>query len=308
VPLSRPGLHLRASPRAVAEARRWVADLCAEIDRRELAECAELGVSELVTNALLHADPPVRVRVRGTRRHPRIEVIDGSPSPPKPPEPTTSEDSFLSTFGRGLGIVASVAVAWGAAIESHGKVVWFEPAPELRADQAEGLIDTIQAEEPDLPLEGTIEVDLMGIDVDLFSSLEQQYSELRRELRLLSLAHEDTYPLAKDLSASFAAFEAQFPIGMNSATVRECAGHDTHVDMTVRMRPEAAPILSTMLEMFDLADAFCRGERLLSLQRTPRQREFHLWLLGEIIAQLGGAPSRPWRGSTVSDDTTQHVP
>ena len=58
---------------------------------------------------------------------------------------------------------------------------------------------------------------------------------------------------------------------MNSATVRECAGHDTHVDMTVRMRPEAAPILSTMLEMFDLADAFCRGERLLSrpVKRIP---------------------------------------
>lgn len=298
MPLSRPGIRLGAGPRAAADARRWVAGLCAEIERDELIECAELGVSELVTNALLHADPPVRVRVRGTRTHPRIEVLDGSAHPPVPPDPPGDDESFLATFGRGLSIVASVAVAWGAAIEPQGKVVWFEPAPEMNGHRVEGVIDTMGAEEPELPTDGTVEVALLGVDIDLFTSLEQQYSELRRELRLLSLAHGDAYPLAGDLSATFRAFEAQFPTGMAANTLRDNAGRATHIDMSVPMRPEAATTFTTMAEMFDLADSFCRAERLLSLQRTPRQREFHLWLLMEFVRQLAGEPAQPWRGAT----------
>jgi len=45
----------------VQDARRWVADLCTKIGRPELSECAQLGVSELVTNALLHGEPPINV-------------------------------------------------------------------------------------------------------------------------------------------------------------------------------------------------------------------------------------------------------
>jgi hypothetical protein len=53
-----------------------------------------------------------------------------------------------------------------------------------------------------------------------------------------------------------------------------------------------------MSEMFDLADAFCRAERLLSAARTPRQREFHSWLLGELVRQLDGGPATRWGGSS----------
>ena len=59
-------------------------DTCHDIDRDDLVECAELGVSELVTNAVLHGSPPIKVRVRGTWEHPRVEVIDGSTEPPDP--------------------------------------------------------------------------------------------------------------------------------------------------------------------------------------------------------------------------------
>ena len=57
-------LTLASSPRAAADARRWVSDVCHRLERPDLVECAELGVSELVANAVLHADAPFRVRVR----------------------------------------------------------------------------------------------------------------------------------------------------------------------------------------------------------------------------------------------------
>ena len=60
---------------------------------------------------------------------------------------------------------------------------------------------------------------------------------------------------------------------------------------------EAGPIFVTMTEMFDVADAFCRAERLLSMARTPRQRALHNWLLAELVHQLDGASARPWDGN-----------
>jgi hypothetical protein len=53
-----------------------------------------------------------------------------------------------------------------------------------------------------------------------------------------------------------------------------------------------------MTEMFDVADAFCRAERLLSIARTPPQRALHNWLLGELVHQLDGASAQAWGGHT----------
>ena len=71
MPLNRPAELLPPGPRGAAQARRWVVGVCAEIGRDELAENAELALSEVVTNAILHGKPPLTVRLRGTVEHPR---------------------------------------------------------------------------------------------------------------------------------------------------------------------------------------------------------------------------------------------
>jgi hypothetical protein len=301
VPLSSE-LTLASSPRAAADARRWVGEICRRLERPDLIECAELGVSELVANAILHASAPYKVRVRGTASHPRIEVVDGSTRPPEPPNHVdTDELDLLLTFGRGLSMVAQCAQAWGATIESDGKIVWFEPAPEMSdAGSVEWVIDRLDpaAPPPSSPTsDGTVEVHLAGIDVPLYVSLDRQYNELRRELRLLSLSHQSDYPLAGDLTAMFANFERQFPESFRDQINDAEARGLPRVDVTVPMSREAGPIFVTMTEMFDVADAFCKAERLLSLARTPRQRALHNWLLGELVHQLDGSGSRPWTGS-----------
>ncbi|GAB3017966.1 hypothetical protein GCM10011376_01420 [Nocardioides flavus (ex Wang et al. 2016)] len=296
-------LTLASSPRAAADARRWVSDICRRLERTDLVECAELGVSELVANAILHATAPYKVRVRGTASHPRIEVVDGSTRPPEPPSRLeTDELDLLLTFGRGLSIVAQCALALGATIESDGKIVWFEPAPEMSdADSAEWVIDRLDQPTAAPPrssgVETTVEVHLAGIDVPLYTSLARQYSELRRELRLLSLSHQSDYPLAGDLTSMFATFESQFPESFHEQVGDAATRGLPRVDVTFPMAREAGPIFVTMTEMFDVADAFCRAERLLSLARTPRQRALHNWMLGELVHQLDGARSQPWKGS-----------
>ncbi len=291
-------LLLEASPRSASEARRWVSDVCRRLERDDLVECAELGVSELVANAILHANAPYTVRVRGTISHPRIEVLDGSTDPPVAPAPRSGADlDLLLTFGRGLSMVSQCALAWGASIERMGKVVWFEPAPAMHEDgSTELVIDRSDLMAPEPTSESAVQVRLLGLDVPLNAALTRQYNELRRELRLLSLSHQSDYPLAGDLTAMFASFERQFPATYTEQIHAAEARRLPRVDVVFPMVPESIPIFVTMAEMFDVADAFCRAERLLSLARTPLQRELHVWLLGELTGQLDGAQPRAWHG------------
>ncbi|WP_165807057.1 ATP-binding protein [Nocardioides currus] len=289
MPLNRDPLSLSQTPRAAADARHWVAHICRELGREDLLECAELGTSELVANAILHGLEPITVRVRGTATHPRIEVSDGSSEAPVPPVATADPDDLLATFGRGLSIVAMAAVAWGASIEDNGKVVWFEPATGVGDHEAaEPVFDSLT--EPDVTTRSdhAVAVRLLGLDVPLAFSLSRQYADLRRELRLLAVAHQDAYPLAANLSAMFSSYERQLPSEVSFAVKRARRDGSEAIDLDVTVEPEAAPILRTMLEMFDLADAFCKAERLLSIQRTPEQRAFHVWYLSEYIRQIDG--------------------
>ena len=64
----------RPEPQSVRQARSWVVDELAAIGRPDLVDAAELGVSELVTNAILHADAADHGPRRRHGQHPRVEV------------------------------------------------------------------------------------------------------------------------------------------------------------------------------------------------------------------------------------------
>ena len=95
----------------------------------------------------------------------------------------------------------------------------------------------------------------------------------------------------------FANFERQFPETFREQIQQAETRGLPKVDVAFPMVREAGPIFVTMTEMFDVADAFCRAERLLSMARTPRQRALHNWLLSELVHQLDGAAAQPWSGS-----------
>lgn len=303
MPLSRPALTLGPGPRGVQQARRWVVDVCHDIDRSDLAECAGLGVTELVTNALLHARGPVRVRVRGTRDHPRVEVSDTSADPPTLPLPMAENDAdLLQTFGRGLAIVSRCAQAWGAEVEGDGKVVWFVPAQETGDDPATGVITGL-SESPAARAPGSADVWINVLGVPPLSHLQFQhhYRELRREVRLLAFAHEEDYPLAKNLSDLFGTLERELREGLGADQIDEAlrAGRDSQ-DLQLCVPSDTAIAFGRLLELLDLADSFCRQERLLSLARSPDQRRFQRWFLGEFVRQSGGQPPVPWHDPPVT--------
>jgi anti-sigma regulatory factor (Ser/Thr protein kinase) len=115
---------LPAGPEGARSARRATARAAAlwRLDR-EMTETALLLVSELVTNAIRHGAPPVRLSLRLDAGRLRVEVTDGSPVLPRLGRPGTDQ-----VGGRGLHLVQQLAVRWGSQVSRTrlGKTVWFE--------------------------------------------------------------------------------------------------------------------------------------------------------------------------------------
>lgn len=113
-----PGL---TAPRS---ARAFVARACLRWHARSVTGHACLVTSELVTNAVLHADTAVQLTVSRCPGRVRIAVQDGDETRPATTWTTVSEGT-LSRSGRGLLLVSSVCRAWGVyPTADDGKVVW----------------------------------------------------------------------------------------------------------------------------------------------------------------------------------------
>jgi anti-sigma regulatory factor (Ser/Thr protein kinase) len=113
---------LPSTRRSAAEGRAFVAATLQSWGHRRGLGDVLLVVSELVTNAVLHAGGAgVDLTVTLTDHAVRIEVTDASSALPEPKPPTDD-----STNGRGLLLVDAVAGTWGAEVGHSGKRVWAE--------------------------------------------------------------------------------------------------------------------------------------------------------------------------------------
>ena len=241
--------------------------------RPELTETTELAITELVTNAVLHAKPPMTLRVAGTFDHPRFEVADGSRVVPTVNHRMTDDDELLSTFGRGLGLVAMCALSWGVDVHDDGKIVWFEPDELVAETPSEPVIDVPSDDTPRgrvvVPDDyATVVFDAMP--VQLLADFRRHFKEVRRELRLLALAHETDYPVAKSLTQLFERVDemSQAMSGLDDLDEAIAAGVD-RADIVFRVPPGSADTMAQLLDLLELADEFCRTQRLLTLAATP---------------------------------------
>ncbi|MCX4680432.1 ATP-binding protein [Streptomyces sp. NBC_01433] len=107
---------------AVGEVRRELREFLGHRSGRERIEEAELLLSELVTNALIHTRHGAVVTATVHPGKLRVEVRDFMSGLPGPYVPNADD----GTHGRGLILVRSLADTWGVETQVLGKVVWFE--------------------------------------------------------------------------------------------------------------------------------------------------------------------------------------
>jgi anti-sigma regulatory factor (Ser/Thr protein kinase) len=304
-------LELATDPRSVRQARVWVTGELDAIGRDDLVDAAALGVSELVTNALLHAQPPLAVRLAGTTAHPRVEVEDGSPTPPALRD-MTRDGRLMATIGRGLGIVATYSRTWGAEVSGEGKIVWFEPAAEDGTDAGPVKGDvfdlTARVEEIVAASEAPtrhVMVRLIGMPVQVFVAYRLWYEELRRELRLLALTHGEDYPLAVEISdlTLQVASERRQARGVEKLDQAVADGL-VSVDLEYDVPVTTADTMGRVLALLEQADAFCEEQRLLTLAPSPQQQQVRRWYHGEFARQGRGEPPVPWPGTYTVESRT----
>ncbi|WP_432574038.1 ATP-binding protein [Kineococcus sp. SYSU DK005] len=118
-------LELPLDERSPSRARRFLRGAICPVHAASVLDSAQLLVSELVTNGIRYAAPPISVRVDcdGSAGL-RVTVSDGGTSSfPAPRQAGEHEES-----GRGMTLVDYISEDWGVEPQEEGKAVWFSLA------------------------------------------------------------------------------------------------------------------------------------------------------------------------------------
>lgn len=110
-------LQLPPEADSCARARTFVAKVCTEWALKRPARIAQLLVSELVANAIMHARTSLAVMLR--RYGEGLELIVRDDGPGRVPEKLPDDPR-----GFGLQLVDAMSDRWGSALTGGGKVVW----------------------------------------------------------------------------------------------------------------------------------------------------------------------------------------
>lgn len=117
-------VELLGRPASVREARVFAGDVLADDGvEASVIKLAVLLVSELVTNAVVHAPGRISLTVHTDAHWVRIEVQDQGRRPPILRSATQDQLN-----GRGMRVVDELATDWGTQRRHNQKVVWFEIA------------------------------------------------------------------------------------------------------------------------------------------------------------------------------------
>ena len=276
-----PSRRFPQAPESVAQARRFVGAALAGA-APDLVATAQLLVSELVTNVVLHARTEAEVTARSEGGTVRVRVGDRRPDRALVPH---GWPPYAGT-GQGLPLVARLASRRGVETGDRGKTVWFELGPEGPPRRPDDW------EPPAAPAGGEATVTLLDVPTALCAAAEQHRHTLLREVTLAVAAGQDVGVTPRD--AAVAQETSQLITASVTAALRPHPAERGLRSLPLSLPPDAGPSVRTLRAVLDLAEEAARGERLLTLPALPRQRLFHQWLFDQIVGQLAGGHPTAW--------------
>lgn len=308
-------LELPPEPKSASIARDAVRELLTSCHRDEWVDAAELAVSELVTNAVLHAHTVIRLRLHCSVVL-RVEVEDGSPVLPSLRTYGTS-----ASTGRGMAMVAAVTASHGVTpLAQGGKVVWFTVSDTVQEEQ--DLDDLLAAWDDDLllsvPLQAQATVVLVGLPPTLWLAAAQQHDALLRELAMLPAGTgqtgEELIAVDRARFAIRAALDRAIALAHQQGLARNPLppGHPSRfdevppsVDLVVPVAPDAATDFAMLQDVLDEGERLARSGQLLARPGLPEVTAVRDWAAEQVVAQLAGQAPMPWPGT--HDDRFAHV-
>lgn len=301
------------------EARRFVRDMLAGAGREEWSEAAELAVSEVVTNVVLHAHTGFELTVRISDDHVRVEVADRNPLLP---QQRRYDDE--ATTGRGMALVEAVTDQHGiTSLGAEGKVVWFcvaAGADEVSEEDLLAQFDDagsweveVEASAPAAEPERLVDVDLRGMPPTLWLAARQHHDSLLREFALYRAAHPDSRitevqlaqadaartAISSCLEATLARMRLQ---GVQRLPLPE--GHPSPlpavpavIDLVVQVPASSGGTFAVLQDVLDSAERLAVDGDLLVNPALPEVVAVRDWACEQVISQLSGGHALPWSGA-----------
>jgi anti-sigma regulatory factor (Ser/Thr protein kinase) len=281
--------QLPATPASVGAARRLVRTAAADAVDGDLLDTAELLVSELVSNAVMHAGTPIDVSVSISVSHGpelTVGVTDGSPHRPAP-----RRYGETASTGRGLRLVEALSDEWGVTVRDTGKTVWFRLSAAGSAEPEQS-----RSQGPAAALQGdTVTVELLCVPVRLHARWQQHAEALLREYLLFKLeegAEESEVLRHAECSDAVALLAEAIPLPGDWG--------DSRVDEELPRASVSVPLASvphfaTLEETLDEAIALADSDALLTVSTEPEARAFRRWVCRQVAEQSAGAPPTPWK-------------
>jgi len=279
----------------------------------KVLDLAELCVSELVTNAVLHAGTDLELEIRHDATSVRLSVSDLSANPP-----VLARHSSTASTGRGLAMVAAVADSWGVDdARGTGKTVWCVLSDHGAGAAALDIGDVMDAwelssvevpqrrEASREPALAAAVVTLADYPVDLGLCLQEHYEAVVRECQLLAAPRTDSAsPLPERLLGLALALAQRYTEELSDLArpdprrlAAQAHGRDA-VDLTYEVTPELMARLQSWQQVLDDVDEFSRrGDLLAPMISAPLVR-LRTWALREFVRQSNGATPTPWPGSS----------
>ena len=281
-------VELTADVASCSTARRFVDEALAEA-ADDVRANASLLISEVVTNALLHAGGPVTVEVQHTGRAYRIAVGDRSST-----APTKKDYRVDDATGRGLHLLDLLAAAWGWDRTASGKIVWFDlPEPFGGASPSGTHYDSYEE-----PFPNGAPIALLGAPVQEMIRTNAHYDALYREFRLISESepvHRQAVP-GRLLTLIDTLGTSRMGLGRAVEETWDTALRENRrtVDLHFRFPAEAGPGVEWYSELLDEADDYCLRAELLTVAPTDEAQAVRRWVFGQIACQCRGEPPMPW--------------
>jgi anti-sigma regulatory factor (Ser/Thr protein kinase) len=326
-------LHLDPDPAAAREARSWIVSALGNWPDAGV-ETARLLVTEVVTNAVLHARTPIEVCVRPVGSRIRFEIADEHPA-----GPLFKHFQLDAMTGRGLRLLDSMADEWGVARTEGGKVVWFTLGPDSDAATPTGaatstmrvLVDelpddptlsasveaAVQAHEapvvaPGVPEAGCeadvaragIKVVIKELPIAVYLEAEQHGDGLMREFAFMAQvppatasAPEQPRRLLELAEAVRAAF-TNATSSMRPQVEAALRSDQSTVDLELIVPDQGWQLLLVLAAQLDEIDRLSEQGELVTLASSPTVRRFRHWYSQQIADQVAGKPPQPWPGGT----------
>ena len=289
-------LVLGAGPESVGTARRQARSVLGSwgVGARATDDVL-LVLSELLTNAVLHAGEARSAAMVLCVDRVRVEVADRSRIAPSP-----SPYGLDAHTGRGLGLVQSLTVEWGVAHQAQGKVVWADVA----LDDALALPVTEPGAAARIVLDARHGADgpgitrFLAVPVRRYLQVSEQNDALLRDVDLVLIGARsgrvspvpDALLIAcRRLRDGFASRGVCYRAAVRAAAT---AGQE-RVDLAGPLPRTGARRAEAHLDAIESLEAFAGDGHLLIEPPSDEVRSLRRWFVEQAVAQAAGAAPSP---------------